>query len=48
MTVPRIGVSVDLVILFGEETPLAAIKALTPDVLVKGADYTVETVALPK
>ncbi|HTH96896.1 MAG TPA: D-glycero-beta-D-manno-heptose-7-phosphate kinase [Stellaceae bacterium] len=36
--------SVDLVILFGEDTPLEAIQALKPDVLVKGADYSVETV----
>ncbi|UMM63561.1 D-glycero-beta-D-manno-heptose-7-phosphate kinase [Aristophania vespae] len=31
---------VDLVVLFDEDTPLEAIKALRPDVLVKGADYT--------
>lgn len=31
---------VDAVILFGEQTPLEAIKALVPDVLIKGADYT--------
>jgi D-beta-D-heptose 7-phosphate kinase/D-beta-D-heptose 1-phosphate adenosyltransferase len=36
--------SVDLVVLFGEQTPLELIKAFHPDVLVKGADYTVETV----
>ena len=30
---------VDLVVLFDEETPLETIKALLPDVLVKGADY---------
>lgn len=36
--------SVDLVVLFDEETPLALIEAFRPDVLVKGADYTVETV----
>ncbi|KAF0118998.1 MAG: D-beta-D-heptose 7-phosphate kinase / D-beta-D-heptose 1-phosphate adenosyltransferase [Rhodospirillaceae bacterium] len=35
---------VDLVVLFREDTPLALIEALRPDVLVKGADYTVETV----
>lgn len=35
---------VDLVILFDEDTPLEAIKALTPDVLVKGADYTVDEI----
>jgi D-beta-D-heptose 7-phosphate kinase/D-beta-D-heptose 1-phosphate adenosyltransferase len=31
--------AVDLVILFDEDTPLEAIQALKPDVLVKGADY---------
>ena len=31
--------SVDLVVIFGEDTPLALIEALKPDVLVKGADY---------
>ncbi|MCH9000798.1 MAG: D-glycero-beta-D-manno-heptose 1-phosphate adenylyltransferase [Proteobacteria bacterium] len=31
--------SVDLVVIFGEDTPLELIEALTPDVLVKGADY---------
>ena len=36
--------SVDAVVLFDEETPLALIKALKPNVLVKGGDYTVETV----
>ena len=36
--------SVDLVVLFEEDTPLELIGALRPDVLVKGADYTVETV----
>lgn len=36
--------SVDAVVLFSDDTPLALIKALKPDVLVKGADYTVETV----
>ena len=35
---------VDLVILFDEDTPLEAIKTLTPDVLVKGADYTVDQI----
>jgi rfaE bifunctional protein nucleotidyltransferase chain/domain len=30
---------VDCVVLFGEETPLALITQLRPDVLVKGADY---------
>jgi D-beta-D-heptose 7-phosphate kinase/D-beta-D-heptose 1-phosphate adenosyltransferase len=36
--------SVDLVILFDDETPLELIQAIRPDVLVKGADYTVDTV----
>lgn len=36
--------SVDLVTLFSEDTPLRLIEAIRPDVLVKGADYTVETV----
>jgi D-beta-D-heptose 7-phosphate kinase/D-beta-D-heptose 1-phosphate adenosyltransferase len=35
---------VDLVTVFAEDTPEALIAALRPDVLVKGADYTVETV----
>lgn len=36
--------AVDLVVLFDEDTPLTLIEAVRPDVLVKGADYTVETV----
>jgi D-beta-D-heptose 7-phosphate kinase/D-beta-D-heptose 1-phosphate adenosyltransferase len=35
---------VDLVVLFEQETPLELIRALRPDVLVKGADYTVDQV----
>lgn len=35
---------IDLVVLFGEDTPLRLIQALRPDVLIKGADYTVENV----
>jgi len=31
---------VDCVVLFDEDTPLALIERLRPDVLVKGADYT--------
>lgn len=31
---------VDCVVLFDEDTPLELIRALRPDVLVKGADYT--------
>ena len=35
---------VDRVAIFDEDTPLALIEAIEPDVLVKGADYTVEQV----
>jgi D-beta-D-heptose 7-phosphate kinase/D-beta-D-heptose 1-phosphate adenosyltransferase len=35
---------VDAVILFDEETPFELIKVLHPDVLIKGADYTVDRV----
>ena len=40
----RVGViaaleSVDFVLLFGEDTPLKVIKALKPDILVKGSDW---------
>jgi len=35
---------VDLVTLFTDDTPLALIEALAPDVLIKGSDYTLETV----
>ncbi len=36
--------AVDLVLLFGEDTPFEVISALLPDVLVKGADYRPEDV----
>jgi D-beta-D-heptose 7-phosphate kinase/D-beta-D-heptose 1-phosphate adenosyltransferase len=36
--------SVSRVVVFGEDTPLALIEALRPDVLVKGADYSVDQV----
>ena len=36
---------VDLVVIFDEETPLELIKAILPDVLVKGGDYTEEQIA---
>jgi D-beta-D-heptose 7-phosphate kinase/D-beta-D-heptose 1-phosphate adenosyltransferase len=36
--------SVDAVVLFEEDTPLELIRALQPNVLVKGGDYTIETV----
>ena len=35
---------VDYVINFEEQTPLKLIKIIMPDILVKGGDYTVETV----
>jgi len=36
--------AVDFVTIFDEDTPLAVVSQLRPDVLVKGADYTVEQV----
>jgi D-beta-D-heptose 7-phosphate kinase / D-beta-D-heptose 1-phosphate adenosyltransferase len=36
--------AVDAVVIFEEDTPLALITALEPDVLVKGADYTMQSV----
>lgn len=36
--------AVDAVILFGEDTPLNLIKAVKPDVLVKGSDYSEDQV----
>ncbi|UAJ13667.1 D-glycero-beta-D-manno-heptose 1-phosphate adenylyltransferase [Aquirufa lenticrescens] len=35
---------VSMVIIFGEPTPLELIQSLSPDVLVKGNDYTIETI----
>lgn len=35
---------VDAVTLFGDDTPRDLVAALLPDVLVKGGDYTVETI----
>ncbi|MGE0726166.1 MAG: D-glycero-beta-D-manno-heptose-7-phosphate kinase [Alphaproteobacteria bacterium] len=35
---------VDQVVVFDEDTPIALIEALRPDVLVKGADYTIDKV----
>ncbi|TIU14815.1 MAG: bifunctional heptose 7-phosphate kinase/heptose 1-phosphate adenyltransferase, partial [Mesorhizobium sp.] len=35
---------VDAVVVFEEDTPLALIEALKPDILVKGADYTIDQV----
>lgn len=36
---------VDAVTLFGDDTPRGLVAALLPDVLVKGGDYTVDTIA---
>lgn len=36
--------SVDYVFAFGEDTPINAIKEINPDILVKGGDYTIETI----
>ena len=36
--------AVDCVVLFDEDTPLELIAALAPDVLVKGADYTIDRI----
>jgi rfaE bifunctional protein nucleotidyltransferase chain/domain len=38
-------IMVDAVVIFEEDTPLELIKAILPDVLVKGGDYTVEQIA---
>lgn len=35
---------VDLIVLFDEDTPLALISAVLPDVLVKGSDYLAENI----
>ncbi|GAA4308569.1 D-glycero-beta-D-manno-heptose 1-phosphate adenylyltransferase [Nibribacter koreensis] len=35
---------VDAVVLFDQETPYELIKAVQPDVLVKGDDYTIDTI----
>lgn len=35
---------VDCVVLFDDPTPMALLEALVPDVLVKGGDYTPDTV----
>lgn len=37
-------VMVDAVVLFDEDTPYQLIHAILPDVLVKGGDYTIETI----
>ncbi len=35
---------VDAVVSFSEDTPLSLIKAIMPDVLVKGGDYTIDEI----
>jgi D-glycero-beta-D-manno-heptose 1-phosphate adenylyltransferase len=35
---------VDLVVFFDEDTPLCLIEQLSPDILVKGDDYTIENI----
>lgn len=37
-------VDVDLVVIFGEDTPQTLIEAVRPDVLIKGSDYTIDQV----
>jgi D-beta-D-heptose 7-phosphate kinase/D-beta-D-heptose 1-phosphate adenosyltransferase len=36
--------AVDAVVIFDEDTPLSLIEQINPDVLVKGGDYTIETI----
>ena len=36
--------AVDAVVVFDADTPLTVIETLLPDVLIKGADYTIDTV----
>jgi len=36
--------AVDCVVVFGDDTPLALIRQLKPDVLVKGADYAPDAI----
>lgn len=36
--------AVDLVVVFAEDTPLELVKLLEPDVIVKGGDYTEQTI----
>ena len=35
---------VDAVVIFNEETPIELIKIIQPNVLVKGGDYTLESI----
>lgn len=36
--------SVDYVVPFDEDTPLSLIESIMPDILVKGGDYTIDTI----
>ncbi|MBT3170968.1 MAG: D-glycero-beta-D-manno-heptose 1-phosphate adenylyltransferase, partial [Rhodospirillaceae bacterium] len=36
--------TIDLVVIFGEDTPIKMIEAIRPDVLIKGGDYRIEEV----
>jgi D-beta-D-heptose 7-phosphate kinase/D-beta-D-heptose 1-phosphate adenosyltransferase len=36
--------SVDHIVVFEEDTPLSLIREIAPDVLVKGGDYSAETI----
>ncbi len=36
--------AVDVVVLFDESTPLSLISEIMPDILVKGGDYTIDTI----
>ena len=36
--------AVDCVVLFSEDTPLELVKALRPDVIAKGGDYSIKTI----
>jgi len=36
--------AVDIVVLFEEDTPLELVKSLRPDVIVKGGDYTLDSI----
>ena len=35
---------VDAVVIFDQETPLDLIKLIKPDTLIKGGDYTIDTI----
>jgi len=37
-------IMVDAVVIFDEDTPLELIRIIKPDVLIKGGDYTIETI----